>query len=174
MNRFIIFIMALLFSQLAMAFSYTVELTEAELQEKVEAMMPLEKKKFFVKVVLSKPRIELLEGQHKIGIFSHIDVTAPQNLKGSGTAKITGSVDYKPESGAFFFKDPVIESLQINQFPEEYIGSVQAIAQLVISKVLAKRPVYTLKDDNLKQKLAKALLHSVSVKNKVLLLELRI
>lgn len=174
MNRSITFIMLLLFSQLATAFTYTVELTEAELQEKVAAMMPLEKKKFFVNVVLSKPRIELLEGQDKIGIFSHIDVSAPKNIKGSGTAKITGAIDYKPESGTFFFKDPVIESLQINQFSEEYIGSVKAIAQLIISKVLAKRPVYTLKDDNLKQKLAKALLHSVSVKNRTLLLELRI
>jgi len=64
----------LLTSQLAWAFSYTVEISEKELQEKISAMMPLEKKKFFMSVVLSNPDVDLMENDNKIGITIDIKV----------------------------------------------------------------------------------------------------
>lgn len=176
MNRLKIFIVLMLFSQLTMAFSYIVEISQAELQNKVSAMMPLEKKTGFIDIILSNPKIELLEGSNEIGIFSHIDATVPKakNAKGSGSVKVIGTIEYRPETGAFFFKNPKIEKLQIQKLPDKYAVTIRTFAQPVIKKVLAKYPVYTLKDDNLKQKLAKALLQSVSVKDKNLLLELKI
>ena len=162
---------ALLFSaQMALAFSYTVEIPEEELQKKVSAMMPIEKKKLFVTVVLSKPEVDLMEGEDKIGVFSHIEVRVPgaAGLKGSGRVNITGSLSYDAKKGAFFFHKPSIVRLEVDKIPGKYMKNVKKAVELIAKKVLATRPVYTLKDDNVKQKLAKSVLETVSVKDQQL------
>jgi hypothetical protein len=173
MFRAITFTFFLLSSPLSLALSYNLEITEDELQEKVDAMMPLEKNKLFITVILSDPDINLIEGENKIGIFSNIKVLTPV---GSGTGKtyITGTLSYEPEKGAFFYKDPKIKDLEIDKIPKEYIPKVKKIAQKLAKKILKKKPVYKLKDDTLKQKLANSMLKSVSVKDKTLLLELSV
>ena len=157
-----------------MGFSYTVEISEAKLQKKVLAMMPMQKNNFLFTVTLSEPEIELIEGSNQIGIFTHIEAVVPRVIKGTGRAKITGSLSYESETSEFFFNNPTIEKLEIDKVADKYIPKVKKIVQLIANKMLAIRPVYKLKDDNLKHKLAKAMLKSVSVKDKKLLLELNV
>ncbi|NOQ77078.1 MAG: DUF1439 domain-containing protein [Methylococcaceae bacterium] len=157
-----------------MALSYTVELSEAQLQKKVLAMMPIEKKKLFFTVILSDPEIELIEGSNEIGVFTHIEIDSKIGIKGTGRAKITGSLTYKPDSSEFFFKNTKIEKLEIDKVSQKYNQQIKALVQAIGTKVLSSYPVYKLKDDNLKHKLAKAVLQSISVKNKKLLLKLSV
>ncbi|VAW61508.1 hypothetical protein MNBD_GAMMA11-2537 [hydrothermal vent metagenome] len=171
-KRVSLVIFMMLLSQTAMAFSYTLEISEKELQEKVSKMMPLEKKKYFVTVILSEPVIDLTGGNNEIGIFSHVKIIAPGSIEGAGKVKITGSLRYDSKTGSFFFKHPEIVSLEVNDVPEKYMPNIKKIAQSAVSKILATRPVYKLKDDNLKQKLAKSVLKSIKVENKKLLVEL--
>ncbi len=159
-------------TQLAMAFSYTLEISEEELQEKVSNMMPLEKKKYFVTVILSNPEVSLANGNNEIGVFSHVKVIAPGGIQGSGKVKITGSLRYDADKGEFFFNDPQIVNLEVGDVPEKYLPNIKNIAQSVVGKVLATRPVYKLKDDNLKHKLAKSVLQSIKIENSRLLVEL--
>ena len=63
MKNIFVIIMLMLISQIAMAFSYTMEISEKELQGKVSAIMPLEKSKFFVKVMLSEPVVDFNKGE---------------------------------------------------------------------------------------------------------------
>ncbi|MBL1276372.1 MAG: DUF1439 domain-containing protein [Ectothiorhodospiraceae bacterium] len=162
----------LLTSQLAWAFSYTVEISEKELQEKISAMMPLEKKKFFMSVVLSNPDVDLMENDNKIGITIDIKVVAPGGMNGAGRAKITGSLSYNKERGELYFKDPKIVKLDIAKVPKSIIPNIKSLAQSVAGKALEKRPVYKLKDDDVKQKLAKSVLKSITVENGKLLVVL--
>ena len=159
-----------------MAFSYKVELSEKKLQKKISAMMPMEASKYYFTVTLSEPEIELIEGRNEIGVFTHIEVVVPKikraKIKGSGRTKITGSLSYESERCEFFFKNPVIEMLEIDKVSERYIPVVKSIVQFIAHKILAKFPVYRLKDENLKHKLAKSMLQSITVKDKKLLLEL--
>jgi len=157
-----------------MALTYTIKLSEAELQKKVEAMMPIEKKKLFFKVILSEPKIELVEGSNEVGIFTHIDIDSKLGIRGTGRAKITGVLSYNADLNEFFFKNSKIEKLEIDKVSQKNIKQIKGLVQVIVSKTLAKRPVYRLKDDNLKHKLAKSVLQSVSVKNKKLLLELSV
>lgn len=164
----------LMCSQIAMAFSYTLKITEEELQSKVSAMMPIEKKTFFITIILSKPDIDLSVGNNEIGVFSHIDVMAPGGINGTGKARITGSLRYDSEKSEFFFKNPKIVSLESGDIPPHLLPKVRDVAQLAASQFLSTRPVYRLSDDNLKQKLVKAVLQSVNVKNNLLIIELRV
>jgi len=172
MKKFILTIAMLMCSQLAMAFSYTLEISAGELQTKVSAMMPMEKKKFFVTVVLSNPDIDLSVGNNEIGVSSHIKIMALGGITGSGNAKITGSLSYDPKKYEFFFKNPKIVSLELANIPPILLPKVKKVAQLAVSQFLSKKPIYRLKDDNVKQKLTKAVLQSIKVENNQLLAEL--
>lgn len=172
MFRFILFLLLFSLSQISMALTYTIKLSEAELQKKVDAMMPIEKKKLFFKLKLSEPKIELIEGSNEIGIFTHIDFDSKFGIKGAGRAKITGALSYDADSNEFFFKNSKIQQLEIDKVSQKNIQQIKGLVQKVVSKILAKHPVYRLKDDNLKHKLTKSVLQSVSVKDKQLLLEL--
>ncbi len=172
MFRSLILLILLCTSLTTMALSYTVEISEETLQKEVSAMMPLQKKMLFFLVTLSNPEVELIQGSNEIGIFTRVTVIAPAGMKGSGSTRITGSLSYQAESNEFFFKNPMIKQLEIDQVPEELIPNLKSIIQLIARKMLAVHPVYKLKDNNIKHKFAKAMLQSVSIKDKKLLLEL--
>ncbi len=174
MRRAIIALFLMLSSHTAAALSYTVEISEEELQEKVAAMMPLEKKKFFVKVIFSNPKVELAQNANQIGIYSQMDISAPGGIKSTGNTKVTGTLSYDPGKSEFFFKNPAIVDMKISAVPELYVAPIKEIAQLIVEKVLATTPVYKLKGGDLKRDLTKAMLKSVVVENKQLLVELEL
>ena len=64
--------------------------------------------------------------------------------------------------------------MEVKNLPEKYLPKAREAAQLAIEKSLATRPIYRLKDNDLKQKLAKAVLQSVNVKNEKLLVTLSV
>lgn len=172
MIKYILVIVLFLFSQVATAFSYTVAITEPELQEKVLKIMPLVKKKFFVTVTLSEPKVDLQTENNNITVFLRIEVTAPGGIKGTGKLKVSGSLLYEPNNYEFFLKDPVLNNIVIDKVPDKYMPKIKSMSQQMVTKVLAKKPIYKLKDDNLKHQLAKSLLQSITVKDKTLYLVL--
>ena len=151
-----------------MAFSYTVEISEAELQSKVSAMMPMEKTAFFIKVILSNPIVDLTNGKNEIGLFAHIEVQMLGKIKGYGEVKITGALSYEADKTAFFLHNPKIIRLEIKNASEKVTFSVKKVVEVAARKILATRPVYILSDDNLKHKLAKSILKSIKVENEKL------
>lgn len=172
MKQFILCLALVLSAPSVIAVSYTLELSEQELQKRVSAMMPLAQNTFFGSIVLSEPEIDLIAQSDEIGVFSHIEIIVQGGLKGSGRARIIGSLSYHPETSQFFFKNPRIVTLEVDGIPENYLPEVKNIAQLVASNMLASYPVYTLEEDNVRHSFAKAVLQSVSVKNEKLLIEL--
>jgi len=172
MIRSILFFAMISISQLTAAFSYTLEIPEQELQQQVSAMMPLIKKTMFATVTLSDPIVDLISKSNEIGFFTHVEVIAPGGLKGSGRGKIQGEVIYKPEQAAFFINNPTIVSLEIDRVPKTVIPTISHVAQVVLFKALSKYPVYKLNDEDVKQKLAKSTLKSISVGDKKLLITL--
>jgi len=170
--RSFVFCLMFSFSQFSSAFTYTLEIPEQELQEKIDMMMPLERKSFFATVVLSDPKVDLIKKNNEIGFFSHVEVLIPGGLKGSGRGKIKGSLVYDSDQGAFYLNNPSIEDLVIDRVPQKFYKKISAAIQVVLAKSLLKYPVYKLKDDDVKHQLAKSTLKSISVGNKKLLITL--
>lgn len=177
MLRLIVSLFLLLSSQAVTAFSYTLEISEADIQEAVASMMPLEKQTFFATVIFSHPKIELAESVNKIGIYSQIDIAALGGIKSTGKTKITGALSYDSAKSEFFFKNLVIEEMKVDKVPDAYMKHIKKIIQVVASKTLSNMPIYKLKDGDLKMslaKLAKSMLKSIVVENKQLLVELEL
>jgi hypothetical protein len=168
----LIFICLTLVSQMVVALDYTHIITEQAIQEKVAALMPIKKKKYFITIKISNPKIDLIKETDEIGILANIEAKAPGGIKGKGEVKIKGTLEYAPEKGEFYFKDPTIISLVINNVSANIMPKIQDIAQASLSKAMAVYPVYKFKDNNFKHKLAKAVLKSLKVENEQLLLTL--
>ncbi len=166
-----LFIMLMFFLVSTSVSAFTLEFTEAQLQEKIEAMMPIKKKKLFVTVIISNPVIRLLKKSNRLAVKADISANALGSEKGSGKIEITGSLLYNAKKGTFHLKDPKIESMHIDDVPDMYQAKIKSLAQSAIIKTMATRPIYKLKEDNLKQKLAKASLNSILVKGGKLIID---
>lgn len=166
--------LSLIVANSANAFSYTKTFTEEELQARLESVMPIERKKFFLTVVVSEPALALISDENKLGIEATIQATVPGGFSGSGRANVVGSIDYNAEEGAFYIREPEVVSLSINGIPERHHNSVKAFAQTLLATSLSAYPVFRFQDDNLKHKLAKSTLESVVVENQKLLVKLRV
>lgn len=155
------------------AFSYTIKMTEAEIQQKISAAMPLQKKQFFLTVELSDPVVELRDSDNKIALFLNVQATGPGGVKGSGRGKLAGTIRYEKESGSFYLADPVLEHLEIDRIQGKLNRELSKVVQVLIASALAKQPIYRLREDDFKHKMARAMLESVTVKGRQLLIKLK-
>jgi hypothetical protein len=172
--RFFAGMLSLLVANSVSAFSYTKVFTEEELQSRLEAVMPIERKKFFLTVIVSEPILDLVENENRLGIEATIEAIVPGGFVGSGRANIVGAIDYNADEGAFYIRDPEIVSLNIKRIPERHLKSVKSFAQTLLTSSLTAYPVFRFKDDNIQHKLAKSKLESVVVEGKKLLVKLRV
>ncbi len=156
----------------ATAFSYTLELPEAELQSKAEAMMPLEKRKYFITTILTNPKVDLISSTNEIGLTTDVQVKAPGNISGNGIVYFTGTLRYENDTGSFYFDNLNVNTLDVENIPSESLLKIKKLVESLARKYLARKPVYKFKDDNLKHNLAKAALKSIVVENEILFVEL--
>lgn len=170
--KYLITLLFITIANLTHALSYTQEFTEAELQEKIEAMMPLEKKKYFITIIVTAPKLDLLEGSDELSIKADIAMYAPGGIKGTGTTTITGSITYNPTQGSFHLLNPTVINLHIDGIDEQYQPQIKQMAQTAISNTMSNFPLYRLKDNDLKQKLARSVLESVVISDGKLLINL--
>ncbi len=166
--KLLISFMIVSLASFANAFSYTHSLSEAELQQEIEKVMPIVKKKYFLTMTLSNPKINLIEGSNELGLRSDINVSAPGVMKGDGRAHIVGKLEYNQAQGAFYFKNARLLELNMNGIPPDILPDIKKAAQSSLTRSLSKRPVYILKDNDIKQQIAKSTLQSIEVKNQAL------
>ena len=157
-----------------MALTYTLSVSEEKLQKKIAAMMPIEKQKSFYTITLSDPMAEIIEERNEIGVYVNVAIETWRGIKGTGNAKITGALSYNHETCEFFLKNIGLEKLEIDKISDKFSSVIKYIVQWLAAKTFESRAIYRLKDDNLKHKLAKATLQSISIAEGKLLLELSV
>ena len=87
--------------------------------------MPLERKQYFVTIKISNPKIDLIKETNEIGLFASIEANALGGIQGKGEVMIKGTLQYVQQQGAFYFNNPTIVSLAIDNVPESLIPKVQ-------------------------------------------------
>lgn len=162
----------LIFSHFSQAFEYTLELSESQLQEKISVLMPVTKKTMLATVVINDAHLSLVEGTGKISISASIQANALAGLMANGKLKIQGSLEYRAKEAAFYFYNPEIIELNIEQIPAQFHAQVKKLAQQAVSKALSRNPIYKLKEDNIKHNLAKSMLKKIEVKHQILVITL--
>ncbi len=176
MNQYILrgVCLLVLFSltQWASALSYTIEVPKQVIEDQISLHLPLVKKLPLASLRLSEPRLNLLESTNEVSLFLNVDVLMLKGFKGSGRGELIGTIDYRPEEGAFYLVNPRIINLSIDHMPTMLIPKFSQAAKILLKKSLATYPVYRLNENDAKQKMAKASLKKVSVSDDRLLLTL--
>lgn len=173
MLKFTWLLVLLSVSQFAMAYSYTMEISEQAIQNKISSMMPMERKLLVITIIVSEPKVSLRKEDNKISVFTNLSVLAPDGTRHTGRVSFTGTLSYDASQGAFFFHNPLIDTLEIDNLPAQYAADVKQITQLAVASAMATYPVYKLQDSDLRQKYIKSVLESVVVADGKLLVTLR-
>lgn len=171
-SRGTFFLVLFSLSQWASALSYTVEVPKQIIEDQISFHMPLEKRLPLAVIRLSEPKLSLLEASNEVSLFLNVDVTMLKGFKGAGRGELVGSIDYRPEEGAFYLVNPRIVNLSIDHVPAFVVPKISNAAQGLLAKSLAGYPIYRLKDNDPKHKMAKASLKKVTVAHDTLLLTL--
>jgi hypothetical protein len=171
-SRGVCFLVLFSLTQWASALSYTIDIPKQIIEDQISLHMPLEKKLPLVVIRLSEPKLELLEASNEVSLFLNVDVLMLKGFKGAGRGELVGSIDYRPEEGAFYLINPRIVNLSIDHVPKFVMPQISQASKLLLEKSLASYPVYRLNDNDPKHKLAKASLKKVRVSHDTLLLTL--
>ncbi len=155
---------------------YTFRFTEDQLQEKLAKKLPFTKTYLLILVVtLDNPRVTLREGSSRVqaglDVFLNIQIGEEPKPFG-GSIDASGVPAYVPEEGAFYLTDPVIENLAVQGIPAKYAARVNSILTKAVARYYAERPIYTLKNTNIKQSAARLVLKGVIVENGELVITL--
>jgi len=156
----------------ANAFEQTLQFSETELQEKIQAMTPLERQTLFANIVLTDAKLNLLDKEDQLSIQAFLDVVVLGGLHGSGYVTLQGSVIYNAQEGAFYLANAQLTQLHVDQLSKESVDQLKPILQDVVVQSLQSQPIYRLKDDDMRQALLKASLKDVKVKQKTLFVTL--
>jgi len=160
--------------QCTVAAAYTVELTRAEVQEAVAEHFPVRHITPFVMLTAHDPQISLEQKTNRIGLAFSLLANMPGILSGEGRVLIDGDLEYRPKTGEFYLRDPKIKNLELFGFPTEITSTIQQGLQQMMRQSLPVILVYKLKDDDLKQIMAKSVLSSVTINKGKLVLELSV
>ena len=108
-------------------------------------------------------RVDLIEGSDRIHFSIQISLSILGAIQSQGLVKISGKIEYNPETSQFFLIQPKVEALEIAHMPIATVEKVQTVIQKIVGKALTKVEVYQLHDRDVKQKMLKAVLQSVVV-----------
>lgn len=158
--------------------SYTIVLTEAEIQTKLDAAFPITRSYLGgVEVTLSNPRAVLPEGSNRI-IFT---LTASVNLSLGkkkrtlhGTATVASGLRYDSKEHAFYLNEPKLEALEIQGIPVTHTKLVNKAASAVAKRHIESLRIYTLRRDELKQAAARVVLKELVARDGQLIIKLGI
>ena len=128
-------------------------------------------------MVLDNPRLSLINGTDRVdaGLDAALNVhinDMPLSL--GGELDVSGGVRYDEIDGQFFLTDPVIENLNIQGIPDRYSERANNVLTKALGEYYADRPIYTLRETDAKQAVAKLLLKDVIVRNRELVVTLGI
>jgi len=117
MNSKIIIFLTLLFSSTLFGFSYDIELSQKQLQEKIEKKFPFKKKKFFTTITLTKPKVNLKDASDKIYINLDITINVTKKISFDAYTELDGNIYYDNDSKKFYLKDFKINELVMDKVP---------------------------------------------------------
>lgn len=178
MNRSLLFVLAGILALTLAGFfflsrqTYVIELSQEELQAHLDKGFPLKKGVLIFNLQLTDPKVTLKNGSDRI----HFSMNVGTNIRidgitPKGTAAVVTRLRYVPEQGEFYLSDPEV-ALHLDSMTGDNLVKMNEIANVLLKEFSAQRPLYRLKDSDLKQGVARAILKDVRVEGGALKIHL--
>lgn len=161
-------LMIITFSSTSHAFSYTLRLTEQQVQAKISENIPIKLETKLLTIALTNPVVTFLNETNEISIKSPVEILGFQK---KGYTSIKGILRYDATKGEFFLDKTKVVEFTFEGLSDKYQKIALNMLQRLADEVLSKYPLYKL-NESFTNKLAKALLISVKVEKRELFIEL--
>jgi hypothetical protein len=168
LGRLGIAFLGLALSGAACGYQTDVKVSRDKIQDLLEKKFPIEKDAVLAKLSLHSPKV-YFQGGNAIGM--RLQYTAGLLGKQAvGEVAFHGPPVYKPEEGAFYLSALTIDEFTINDDSLSHKEKLRARVSSVLDAVIPHVPLYRLRQQDFKHKLAKLLLKSVRVEGEDLIL----
>ena len=145
---------------------------QEELQQKIEGVFPLQKRKSLLTATLSGPRVLLAEGSDRLGIGLAVKAGLRGGKKHRGEVEVDGELEYRSAQASLFVIKPRVRRLRISDLPSKYQDPVREVVDALVQAYLSEILIYQLKQGDHKHSLAKLVLRAVQVEDGALVVEL--
>ena len=146
----------------------TVRITEGELQERLSKRFPIVKShQLLGSLTYENPRISLQREDNLVELGVDIAVSNI-TINGSslrGSVLMSVSVNYNVEKQALFLRDPQLLQFSLNGVPEQNVQMLSGVLLPAIEKLLKRKPVYRLEDQDTVTHIAGKLVKDIRVNN---------
>ena len=143
----------------------TITVTAAELQRELGRKLPLTRSGRLATVTVQSAEVVLTEGSDRVGVRATSSVQLPLGRPLAGTVQLDGQLRYVPELGELWFDDARVVDLGVAAIPASLKPTVEELVGSIARGVLARTPVHRLKQESVKQSLAKLVLREVVVRD---------
>lgn len=143
----------------------SIELTEQELQTRLAARFPIQSCALILLCLdVTSPQLKLTEGSDRIALSTDLSATLGQR-RYPGTLAFSGKIRYVAADGNFFLDDIVIDRFELAGVPVHYTEILRNRGPGLLRGALSTRPIYTLKGENIQERLARLAVRDVRVVN---------
>ncbi len=146
----------------------TVRITETQLQERLNKKFPIKKKhQLLGTVTYENPQVTLRRDDDRVELGIEISVS---NITVNGaplrcSAVMFASADYNPEKKALFLTDPLLQQFVLNGAQQQDAQALSVLFMPAIDKLLKRKPVYCLKDQDAIENIASMLVKDIRMRN---------
>lgn len=153
---------------------YEVKITEDQINSELEEQFPVSETYLnILEVKLESASAQLTDGSNRMLVSLNASVALKDNGMGSsftGTIDVSTGIGYNPETGEVFIKDPVVESLHFDNFPEKDLEVLTTFVDILVGIVLDGYPIYVLEPEDIPTAIARLLLNDVRIEDGYLVL----
>lgn len=149
--------------------TYQLFIEREQIQAAIDAKLPYDKDFLLVLSLRVKGlTVRLDEGSDRIGADADLGLnlqigTAREPL--GATARIDTRLRYDQQRFCLYLIEPEVHRASLRGIPDRYTDVALRYARLGIQHLVNEVPVYTIRDDSLKLKLARAVVKDVAVHN---------
>ena len=140
-----------------------------QIQSAIDAKLPYDKDFLLVlNLRITALRVHLEEGSDRIGADADLGLnlqagSAREPL--GATARVDARLRYDQQRFCFYIVDPVVRRASLRGIPDRSTALAVRYAQLGLQHLVDEVPVYTIRDDSLQRRLARAVVRDVAVRN---------
>ncbi|HSH44056.1 MAG TPA: DUF1439 domain-containing protein [Arenicellales bacterium] len=126
------------------------EVSEADIQSRVETQFPVEKCVLVFCLELDRPFVKLTEGSTRIefGADALMEIAFSSD-KYDGNAGFSGELSYIAGEGAFYLTDSRLEFLEVKGVSDKHKDNLDQLAVMIVSEYLRTNPIYSFRDSPL-------------------------
>lgn len=143
----------------------TYQMTQQELQTKVEKSFPLQKETPFAMLTFSSPRVVLKSENNRLGVMMNVLAESAGKTLGKGTGMVDGELEYVAASGEFRLRNPKVNDLVIDGLSPNANTLLQGVASDALARMMPVIVVYKLDEKEFRQSMAKRMLKSIRVES---------